>query len=85
MLALLGILLCVIGAVCCLVGWVLILKVAFAESFLTGIGCFFIPVIMLIYAIFRFRETKQGLGVYAAGLGLLVVGMALGGFGGEGS
>ena len=77
-MALIGILLIVAGVLCCLGGWITILGVAFKESFLTGIGCFFVPLILLIFSLLRFRDTKGGLAAYVAGIFLIGVGLALG-------
>ena len=77
-MTLIGIVLIVAGVLFCLGGWITILSVAFKQSFLTGIGCFFIPLILLIFALWRFRDTKGGLGAYAVGWILIVLGLALG-------
>jgi cytochrome c biogenesis protein CcdA len=72
-----GMLLLLIGILCCLGGWIVILKAAFAESFLTGLGCVFVPCFVLLFSLQRFHDTKKGLAAYVAGVILLVIGAAL--------
>ena len=76
-MALIGIVLIVAGVLCCLGGWFTILSLAFKEGFLTGLGCFFVPLILLLFALWRFRDTKGGLAAYVVGWVLIAAGAGL--------
>ena len=65
-----------LGAVACLgvylIGQIMILVAAFREGVLWGLGCFFLPVVQLIFIIVHWHEAKKGLGLSLLGLGAAV-------------
>jgi hypothetical protein len=76
-MGLIGVVLIIIGIPFLLGGWITVLKLAFQEGFVTGIGCLFIPLILILFALLRLRDTKNGVMAYVGGLALIVLGASL--------
>lgn len=72
-----GIAIMLVGAVLSLYGGIRILIAAFQKSVLWGLGCLFIPFVILIFVIQNWAETKTPFLINIAGAVLTVVGSAL--------
>ncbi len=79
-----GMLLMFIGFVLAFVGGIWLLIVAFQESLLWGLGCFFLPIVSLIFVVMYWEDAKKPFLVNIAGLVPLFLGIMLSGGGAEG-
>jgi len=76
-----GGLLLVVGFLAALVGGIWILVLAFQESLIWGLGCFFVPFVSLIFVIMNWDISKNAFFLNLGGGLLAVIGMAIGGGG----
>ena len=67
----------VVGVILCVIGGIGMLIVAFRESVLWGLGCFFIPLVSLIFLISHWEEAKRPFFIQLAGFALLILGSAM--------
>jgi len=56
-----------LGGLLVLIGGIWLVVKAFSEGILWGLGCIFIPLVTLYFALTRFEETKFPLAVWASG------------------
>jgi len=76
-----GLIFLVIGAIISLVGGIWILVLAFQESVLWGLGCLFVPLVMLIFVIMFWNKASRPFLIYLGGVLVILLGMAMGGGG----
>jgi hypothetical protein len=76
-MATVGLVLVLMGAM--IVGGIWLLIVAFSESILWGLGCFFIPFVSLIFVIMHFDKAAKPFGIWLVGLIVMFGGSYLGG------
>jgi len=69
-----GTALALVGLIVYLVGWVMVIWIAFRESPWWGLGCFFVPLVALYFVITHWDDTKKGFLTTAAGVVLIVLG-----------
>ena len=70
----------IIGVLCILIGWILLVVEAFHTSVLWGLGTLFIKPVTLIYAIVHWDRAKSAAVIFFTGYGIVLVG-ALAGMG----
>ncbi|MGY8770298.1 MAG: hypothetical protein ACKVH8_17920 [Pirellulales bacterium] len=76
-MAFLGGLLSLVGSIACLVGVIWIIVIAFKESVLWGLGCLFVPFVVLIFAIMNWDSASKPALIVIGGIGLSVMGGVL--------
>lgn len=67
----------VVGLVISLIGWVMVIWLAFRESVLWGLACLFIPFAYFIFAITHWADAKKGFLTGVAGTALFFFGLAV--------
>ena len=73
-----GFLLVILGLILCLVGSIWILIAAFKESLLWGLGVLFInSIVVIIFVILHFEETKKPFIIWVIGVVLMIVGQII--------
>ena len=73
-----GFLLVILGLILCLVGSICILIAAFKESLLWGLGVLFInSIVVIIFVILHFEETKKPFIIWVIGVVLMIVGQII--------
>ena len=81
-MAILGMLLVGIGWLTAAVGGIWILVLAFQKSVVWGLGCFFVPFVVIIFAIQNWGEAKRPFLIQIGGIALAMLGMAIAAAGG---
>ena len=76
-----GGLLVLVGGLAAIVGGIWILVLAFQESLIWGLGCFFVPFVSLIFVIMNWDISKNAFFLNLGGGVLAVLGMVIGGGG----
>ena len=74
-----GTLLIIVGVLVALVGGIGMLLVAFRESILWGLGCFFIPLVSLIFLISHWDDAKKPFFIQLSGIALIILGGVMNG------
>jgi len=77
----LGGIILVVGWIVALVGSIMVLIAAFKESIVWGLLSLFVPVVILIFALTHWAESKKGVFFWIGGIILLVVGGVIAGMG----
>lgn len=72
-----GMILLAVGAVLCLVGGIWFLIVAFRENVLWGLGCFFIPLVSLVFLAMYWKKAYKPFLVQLAGVVPVIAGSAM--------
>lgn len=78
-MAIVGLALVVIGGILSLAGAIWFLVVAFQESVLWGLGCFFCGIVQLIFLFSNFDKAGKPFMVEVGGLVLVIIGSAISG------
>ena len=69
-----GAALALVGFIVYLVGWVMVVWLAFRDSVWWGLGCFFVPFVALYFVITHWDEAKKGFFTTLAGAVLIFAG-----------
>ncbi len=77
----LGVLLTVVGLIISLIGGIWFLRVAFGQSIVWGLGCWFVPFVALIFVVMYWDESSKPFLVLLAGTVLAIIGGYIGGMG----
>jgi hypothetical protein len=65
----------IMGAGLAIVGWVMLLIEAFGKGLAWGLGCLLLPIVMPVFCVVYWSETKRASGVTGVGLILLYFAM----------
>ena len=82
-MAMVGGLIGLVGALAIFVGAIMVLIKAFQKSIVWGIASLFIPVVLFVFAILNWSESKRGILILLAGVAATILGTALGALSGE--